>query len=80
MPDFECNRCHRSFNRKYNLERHEKKKKKCKKNEQIIPQKNAPDRKKTHLDCKKTQNNAFECNHCNRNFKRNWDLNRHLKT
>ncbi len=80
MPEFECNRCHRSFNRKYNLERHENKKKKCKKNEQIIPQKNAPERKITHLDCKKTQNNAFECNHCNRNFKRNWDLNRHLKT
>jgi len=80
MPKFECKRCHRSFTRKYNLERHEDKKKQCEENKQIMTKKNAPKRTITHLKRIITQNNAFECNHCNRIFKRNWDLKRHLKT
>ena len=77
MPEFECNRCHRSFNRKYNLERHENKQKQCKEvepnsipNKPIFTQKNPVEPTITQ----------FKCNHCNRIFKRNWHLIRHLKT
>jgi len=74
---FECNRCHRSFNRTYNLERHENKKKQC---EEIEP--NATPKiglfvPQNPIEPTITQ---FKCNHCNRIFTRNWHLIRHLKT
>ena len=77
MPEFECNRCHRSFNRKYNLERHENKQKQCKEVEPISTQKKGLFLLKNSIEPKITQ---FKCNHCNKIFKRNWHLTRHLKT
>jgi len=92
MPVFECNRCHRSFNRKYNLERHENKKNKCK---EIDPKysnifqntqkysKNIP--KYSNIFQKKnessnTNNNGYICDFCNRSYKQKFNLNKHLKT
>jgi len=96
MPKFECNRCCRSFNRKYNLERHENKQRQCKKNEQIIPEKhsnifqNLPKYSKnipkySKIFQKKDEssnmnNNRYTCDFCDRNYKQKFNLNKHLKT
>jgi len=77
MPKFECNRCHRSFNRKYNLERHINKKKQCEEVEPNPLPKNGLFLLKNNIEPTITQ---FKCNHCNKIFKRNWHLTRHLKT
>ena len=36
--------------------------------------------KKTHIEPKKTPNNSFSCNYCNKICKRKWHLSRHLNT
>ena len=46
----------------------------------IIHQNNPYEPKKTTYEPKKTQNNSFNCNYCNKIFKRNWHLSRHLST
>ena len=45
-----------------------------------IHQNNPYEPKKTTYEPKKTQNNSFNCNYCNKIFKRNWHLSRHLST
>ena len=45
-----------------------------------IHQNNPYEPKKTSYEPKKTQINSFNCNYCNKIFKRNWHLSRHLST
>lgn len=96
MPEFECNRCHRSFNRKYNLGRHENKKQKCKEvGHNSIPKhsnifqntqkysKNIPNYSKIFQkkdESSNTNNNRYTCDFCDRNYKQKFNLNKHLKT
>lgn len=96
MPKFECKRCHRSFTRKYNLERHEDKKKQCEEIEhnsipnysnifQNLPilKKNIPKSSKIFQkkdESSNTNNNRYTCDFCDRNYKQKFNLNKHLKT
>ena len=83
MPEFKCNRCHRSFKRKYNLERHENKQKQCKEVE-LNPIPNYPifDSKNSILSHFIPNKTTFSnvCEYCNKSYKQKCHLTRHLKT
>lgn len=67
---FICIKCNRIFKLKHHLKAHLSKKKSC-------------SSLQDQIKCTMTQNNALnnisKCSYCEREFKRKWDLNRHLK-
>ena len=74
-----CYRCENDFKQRWRLDRHLKRKKLCPKldKQQITPE-NA---EKRIFDAgKRIETQKIKCTYCNREFKRKWDLNRHLKT
>ena len=77
---FSCPFCNRVFKLKHHLKAHLQRKKPCsltKKNNTL----NTPFTKKKHnLTHFNTIDDSYTCKHCNREFKRNWLLKRHLNT
>ena len=67
---FTCVKCNRIFKLKHHLKAHLNKKNTC----SFL---------QDQIKCTMTQNNALDnisnCSYCDREFKRKWDLNRHLK-
>ena len=67
---FTCVKCNRIFKLKHHLKAHLNKKNTC-------------SSLQDQIKCIMTQNNALDnisnCSYCDREFKRKWDLNRHLK-
>ena len=79
---FTCVKCNRIFKLKHHLKAHLNKKTSCSSSQNPInPQKEIEMR--YQIKCTMTQNNALNnisnCSYCDREFKRKWDLNRHLK-
>ena len=85
-----CYRCEKDFKQRWRLDRHLKRKKLCKK---IPKQQNLPKPSKTFQEPSKTfqnlpsidkssntNNYRYACDFCNRSYKQNYNLNKHLKT
>lgn len=77
---FSCPYCNRVFKLKHHLKAHLQRKKPC----TLTKNKNAQNVSFTKKKRNLTQNNAiknsYSCLFCNREFKRNWDLKRHLNS
>jgi len=85
-----CYRCEKDFKQRWRLDRHLKRKKLCKKipTQQNLPKtfQNLPKPSKTFQNLpnidksSNTNNNRYVCDFCNRSYKQNYNLNKHLKT
>ncbi len=75
-----CHRCGKEFPAQWRLGRHLNRKKPCIKPSQKTTktsQKNTTSSQKT---TKTSQNIRYSCEYCNRSYKHNWHLTRHIKT
>jgi hypothetical protein len=82
MVLYQCERCLKEFNKKSNYKAHMNKKKKCKEVSSKVLNKN----NKINISAKNSTGvseltrQLIQCNYCSRMYKRNSELNRHLKT
>jgi uncharacterized Zn-finger protein len=63
---FTCNLCNKEFNRKYNLNKHMERKNPCVKKEEV--------------EVEEEEEKKIKCEFCNKFYKHNFTLTRHLKT
>jgi len=77
---FSCPYCNRVFKLKHHLKAHLQRKKPCTITKNKNTQNTPITKKKHELTQSSTISNSYSCSFCNRKFKRNWPLKRHLNT
>jgi len=75
-----CHRCGKEFPAQWRLERHLNRKKPCIKPSQKTTKTYQKNTKLSQKTTKTSQNIRYSCKYCNRSYKHNWHLTRHLKT
>ena len=75
-----CHRCDKEFPAQWRLERHLNRKKPCIKPSQKTTKTSQKKTTSSQKTTKTSQNIRYSCEYCNRSYKHNWHLTRHLKT
>jgi len=75
-----CHLCEKEFPVQWRLERHLNRKKPCAITSQKTTKTSQKKTKTSQNTTKTSQNSRYSCDYCDRSYKHNWHLNRHIKT